>query len=337
MRSPHRHLVTGFLFFSLLLGACQAGIDAFQQNKKLGRAVNIIGYDPIWSSFEQARFKEKHFQLIKQAGFDSVRINLHAFRHMDKNTNFALSKDWLEVLEWAITNALNNELAVILDLHEFNAMGDDPTGTKDLFLAFWTQIAPRYKDAPDEVLFEILNEPCRSVTPQLWNEYMHQALAIIRQSNPDRTVVIGPAHWNTINQLNVLDLPEADRNIIVTVHYYEPMNFTHQGAPWSSHKDQIGIQWHGSEEEKQNIIRDFDKAQAWSKEHNRPLLLGEFGVFDKAEMPSRSRYLRFITRTVEGYGWSWAYWQFDKDFVLYDIDNDTWNQPVIDALIPKHP
>jgi len=321
------------LFFAALFGGCQSGVDAFDQNRKLGRGVNIIGYDPIWSSFEQARFKAKHFKLIKQAGFDSVRVNLHPFRHMDKNNNFALSGHWFEVLDWAVTNSLENDLMVIIDMHEFNAMGNDPKGTKELFLAFWRQVAQFCKEAPMEVMFEILNEPCRGVTPVLWNEYMHEALAIIRDSNPNRTVVIGPAHWNNIDHLDKLELPEEDRNIIVTIHYYSPFNFTHQGAPWSEHKDKIGIKWHGSDEEKQNIISDFDTAQAWSKKHDRPLLLGEFGVFDKAEMESRTRYLEFVTRTAAEYGWSWAYWQFDKDFVLYDIDNDRWNEPVRDALM----
>ena len=64
----------------LLLGLVpvqSAPTDAFTQNHKLGRGVNIIGYDPLWWSTNQARFKEKHFRLLKDAGFDSVRINLH--------------------------------------------------------------------------------------------------------------------------------------------------------------------------------------------------------------------------------------------------------------------
>jgi endoglucanase len=322
------------LSFAAIFGGCQSGVDAFDQNRKLGKGVNIIGYDQIWSSPEKARFKAKHFKLIKQAGFDSVRINLHPFRHMDKNNNFALSRHWFEVLDWAVISSLKNDLMVILDMHEFNAIGDDPEGKKEMFLSFWRQVAPVYKDAPKQVMFEILNEPCRGLTPELWNEYLKEALSIIRKNNPDRTVIIGPAHWNNIDYLDKLELPQEDRNIIVTVHYYSPMNFTHQGASWAGDlKDKIGVKWVGNEEEKQNVISDFDKAQAWSKKHDRPLLLGEFGVYDKAEMASRTRYLEFVSRTAAEYGWSWAYWQFDSDFILYDIDNDRWNEPVRDALM----
>ena len=54
--------------------------DAAVQNQRLGRGVNIIGYDPLWKSRANARFQDRHFALIKEAGFDHVRINLHPFR-----------------------------------------------------------------------------------------------------------------------------------------------------------------------------------------------------------------------------------------------------------------
>lgn len=312
------------------------GVDAFEQNKRIGRSVNIIGYDPIWKSRDQGRFEEKHFKLIKEAGFDSVRINLHPFRKMDRNNNYKLHDSWLEVLDWAVANALKNKLTVILDLHEFNSLGEDPVGRKVLFISFWEQIAPRFKDAPDSVIFEILNEPCKGITDELWDKYYREALAIIRRTNPTRTVIIGPAHWNNITHLEKLKLPEDDRNIIATVHYYSPMSFTHQGAPWSiENKDRLGVKWLGTENEKQAVISDFQNAQSWSKKHKRPLLLGEFGAYDKAEMDSRARWTSFVTRTAESLGWSWAYWQFDSDFIVYDIDKDKWVEPIRDALIPR--
>ena len=66
----------------------------------------------------------------------------------------------------------------------------------------------------------------------------------------------------------------------------------------------------------------------------RPIYLGEFGAYDKAEMPSRVRYVGFVAREAEKRGWSWAYWQFDSDFILYDIPAGKWIQPIRGALIP---
>jgi endoglucanase len=311
-----------------------AAQDAFAQNKGLGRGVNIIGYDPLWKSPAKARFQDRHFALIKQAWFDHVRINLHPFRDTKMDPDHKLSGAWLATLDGAVQQALANRLLVILDFHEFQAMGENPEANQDRFFAFWRQVAERYKDQPSEVLFEILNEPNKKLTPELWNQFLREALAIIRQTNPTRTVVIGPASWNNINLLDKLELPENDRQLIATVHYYNPFAFTHQGAPWTGNKDKVGVPWNGTESEQQAIARDFDKAQTWARKHNRPLYLGEFGAYDRGDMDSRVRWTSFVARHAEELGWSWGYWQFDGDFIVYDMKNQKWVEPIRDALIP---
>lgn len=309
-------------------------IDVFEQNRRLGRGVNIIGYDPLWLDKSRSRFKEKHFRLIREAGFQHVRINLHPFRHMGEAPQFKFQPEWINTLDWAVEHSLKNGLGVVLDMHEFGALGHDPHGLKPKFVATWQQLAERYHDAPDSVIFEILNEPNQLLTPAIWNEYLKEPYELVRQSNPQRTLIIGPAWWNGIDYLHELQLPAQDRNIIVTVHYYHPMRFTHQGAAWTpEYKDLSGVVWLGIEEEKQAVIRDLSRAQTWAERENRPLYLGEFGAYDRAEMASRARYTRFIARQAEQMEWSWAYWQFDSDFVVYDIDRDAWVEPIRDALV----
>src|SRR5271157_2778337 len=82
-----------------------ATTDIYEQNRKLGRGVNILGYDPIWRSRDQARFQAKHFRLLKEAGFNSVRINLQPFRRMTAANGYTLSESWFEVLDWAVREA----------------------------------------------------------------------------------------------------------------------------------------------------------------------------------------------------------------------------------------
>lgn len=113
------------------------------------------------------------------------------------------------------------------------------------------------------------------------------------------------------------------------------MEFTHQGAAWSSHKDKSGVDWAGTEAERKAAKDDFAIAAAWAKQHNRPIFLGEFGAYDKAPMAARVRYADFVARTAESFGWSWAWWQFDSDFILYDIPKDAWVAPLRDALVPR--
>jgi endoglucanase len=311
-------------------------VDPFVQNQRLGRGVNILGYDPIWRSRDQARFQEKHFALLKQAGFSSVRVNLHPFAFMSPTNNWRLPESWIQVLNWVLVNCDKQGLVAILDLHEYGHMGDDPAGNQVKFLAFWRQMAERYRMAPSSVLFEVLNEPSHKLTPELWNDYLTAALALIREKDPKRTVIIGPAFWNSIEHLKELQLPD-DPNLIATIHYYLPMDFTHQGAPWADRKDKLGVEWLGTKTELDAINGNFDKAAAWAKEHHRPMFLGEFGAYDKAPMESRARYTASVARAAEQRGWSWAYWQFDSDFIVYDIAHDSWVLPIRDALIPAAP
>jgi endoglucanase len=322
-------------FLSLNFNLFGQEISASGQCKKLGRGVNIIGYDKeLWKDHTKGRFKEGYFKMIKEAGFSNIRINLHPFSNMD--STYKIKPRWLETLDWAVNNGLKAGLMVILDLHEFNAMADDPASKKEMFLSVWKQLAPRYKEMPGSLIFEILNEPNRKLTPELWNSFLVEALNIIRSTNPNRTVIIGPANWNGIESLPTLVLPENDRNIIVTVHFYHPMKFTHQGAPWSKENAQLrGITWTGTIAEKEEVDTKLKVAADWSELHRRPVFLGEFGSYDKGDMESRARYTGYVARSAEKLGFSWAYWQFDSDFIVYDIDKNQWILPILNALTDK--
>lgn len=310
-------------------------IDAFEQNRRLGRGVNIIGYDPLWKDRSKGRFKTAYFKMLKDAGFAHVRLPLHPFRDASPGADHKLPQRYLDTLDWALDASLAAGLMAIVDFHEFTEMAKDPLSKKERFLTMWTQLANHCKGRPNEVVFEVLNEPNGELTPALWNQFLAEALPILRKSNPGRTIIAGPAFWNGIGHLGELQLPEADRNIIVTVHYYSPMEFTHQGAHWSKHKELSGITWNGTETECQAIRADFDKADAWAKPHSRPLYLGEFGAYDAGDMPSRVRWTSFVAREAERRGWSWGYWQFDSDFLLYEIDHERWVEPIRDALVPR--
>jgi endoglucanase len=310
-------------------------VNADLQCKGLGRGVNILGYDhAFWKDRTKGRFKESYFKMIKDAGFSSVRVNLYPFSFMDKDHQ--LDPAWLKTLDWVVEKGLKSGLMVILDLHEFTAMADDPEAKKDMFLSFWKQVAPRYKDKPDKVVFEILNEPNQKLTVEMWNKFLAEAMSIIRQTNPHRTLIIGPGNWNGIESLNTLRLPDNDRNIIVTVHFYHPMRFTHQGAPWAKeYKDLSGVKWEGTEADKLEVESKLKVAADWSVQNKRPVFLGEFGAYDKGDMDSRARYTAFVARTAEKFNFCWAYWQFDSDFIVYNIDKEEWVKPILNALMDK--
>jgi endoglucanase len=305
--------------------------SAHEQVARMKRGVNIVGYDPIWQNPSRARFQPRHFEIIKRGGFDTVRINLYGFRHM--NEKLELDAGWFKTLDGLVDAALNQDLHVILDMHDYERCFEDVSRCRRQVLAFWEQVAPHFEDAPNHVIFEILNEPNRAMNDH-WNGLLRDALAVIRKTNPTRNVLIGPAFWNNISWLPKLELPPADRHIIVSVHYYEPHRFTHQGAGWTpEYRDVSGVRW-GSPADHAKIRQDFDAVQSWAKKQDRPVFLGEFGAYDKAPLEDRSEYTSAVARAAEERGWAWGYWQFDSNFIVYDIDADRWNEPIYRALVP---
>lgn len=309
-------------------------VDAAVQNAKLGPGVNVLGYDPVWREPSTARFTPQHFQLVRKAGFGHVRLVVHSFDFIDAEGK--LDPQWLATLDGYVKAALDQGLNVILDDHDFSACGKDAVICRTKLAAFWSAIAPRYKDAPNRLLFEILNEPHGAITPVLWNQMLVEMLAIIRTTNPTRNVVIGPANWNGLESLPLLLLPDGDRHIIVTFHYYQPMAFTHQGAAFAgpSFENRTGVVW-GTPEETKFLNDKFDLVKQWSVTQDRPIYLGEFGVYDRAAMSERVKWTKAVVAAANTRGFSWAWWQFDPDFVLWDFSKPGWVKPLLKALIPS--
>ena len=330
-------LRTTFRLFLLVLAGC---ISAEASPQQLGmqspfhRGVNVLGYDPYWKDPSKARFQWRHFAEIRGAGFDFVRLNLQAFRFMDARNR--LDPQWLLRLDKVVAEATKARLGIIVDEHDFDACSKDVQMCRMKLSAFWEQVAPRYANWPRSVAFELLNEPHDKLNGDVWNELFAQELAIVRRTNPTRIVVVGPTHWNATSDLPLLKLP-ADPNLLVTFHYYEPMRFTHQGAPWvEGTRNLSGVTW-GSEADKAKVRADFDKVRAWADANHRPILLGEFGAYDKSGTPVqyRATYDRTVSREAELHGFGWAYWQFDGDFILWDMQKNTWVEPILKALIAR--
>ena len=277
----------------------------------------------------------KQFDLIREAGLQNVRICIGPFDHVTPTPPYTLSKDFFDRLDWTIRQALDHGLTVIIDQHEYHAMAEDPIGKKEMFLSTWKQMAEHYRDYPDNVYFGVLNEPNGNLTPYLWNYILPDAIKVIRESNPNRTLVIGPGDWNNYPALQYLKLPEDDRNIIVEFHYYDPHHFTHQGASWEKGSDAwLGTHW-GTPEEYQTLANDFKTAAEWGKSHNRPLYLGEFGTFYKCDMDSRVKWLSAVVQQAEANHIAWSIWDLmGSEFGVYNDSTKAWIEPLKNAIFP---
>jgi endoglucanase len=148
-------------------------------------------------------------------------------------------------------------------------------------------------------------------------------------------VVVGPGQWNAIRALPKLMLPD-DPHLIVTVHYYDPFRFTHQGASWAPPdvRKLSGLRWTGTDAELKELRDNIDRAAGWAKQHGRPVFLGEFGAYEKADTDSRARWTAAVAREAEARGFSWAYWEFAAGFGAYDRQAKAWRDPLLKALMP---
>ncbi len=331
------------LFLLCILSACAAPTltasddFAFTQNERLRRSVNLgnaleAPNEGEWGMTLEADF----FKIIREGGFEAVRVPIRWSAHAAQDPPYTIDPAFFDRIDWVVEQALANDLAVILDLHHYEEIMPSPSAHRERFLALWDQIAQHYQSAPDSVFFELLNEPNGKIAAGgTWNELLVRGIETVRQTNPRRTIIVGPVDWNSIDRLSSLALPEEERNLIVTVHYYQPFHFTHQGAEWAEGADAwLGTTWSGSEREQLSLRADLEKAARWGTKNRRPIFLGEFGAYSKADMDSRALWTAFVAREAEKLGISWAYWEFGAGFGVYDREKGEWVEPIHTALIP---
>jgi endoglucanase len=311
--------------------------DVFAVNKSLGRGMNFgnaleAPREGDWG----LKLEAEYFKAIKDAGFATVRVPVKWSAHAAKDTPYAIDADFFKRIDWVLDQAEANKLNVVLNCHHYDELDADPDKHLPRFVALWDQIAKRYKDRPASVVFELYNEPHDKFVDQKWNDAIVPTLKAVRATNPTRAVVVGPPFWNGIWALPKLKPPD-DANLIVTVHYYDPFKFTHQGAPWAPDdvKKLSGIKWEATEAELNAIRKSFDQAADWGKKNNRPVFLGEFGAYEKADTDSRAKWTAAVAREAEARGFSWAYWEFAAGFGAYDRAKKAWREPLLRALVPK--
>jgi endoglucanase len=285
------------------------------------------------------KVEEEYFDLVKQAGFDFVRLPINWKAHTtytghdDGDVSYEIDPAFFDRIDTIVQWALERDLSIILDFHNYEDLMTNPNGEQFWFL--WRQIAEHYRDFPPQVLFELANEPHGELTASQWNFYSANALQIVRETNPTRDVIIGPVDWNSAGKLSTLSLPN-DPHVILTFHYYQPFPFTHQGTEWMGDESQkwLGTTWDGTEDEQNPVFRTFDSVQDWAAQHRVRVLLGEFGAYHTAPTDSRLRWTTFIREQAEAHGFAWAYWDFGSGFGVYDPATHTWQAELVKALIP---
>ncbi len=317
---------------------------AYRAAKLFQRGVNLGDY------LEAGRWGVKipaaDFAQMKREGFDHVRVPVGWHRYAGGAPDFTLSPEIFARVDFAVTNTLANKMAVMINIHHFDELDKDPAAATDEFIKIWRQVAAHYKNFPNTLAFELDNEPHDQATTALMNPIYAKVIAAIRETNPQRTLFVEPGGWGSINELKNLVLPPDD-NVIVSVHCYEPFHFTHQGAGWvGADFQQTGIVFPGppaaplvpdmslnpkpwvlewikkyntlATEKNPSSARAFTErlkyVRAWSDFYGRPIHLGEFGAYTKADAQSRANFYAAFRRTAEELKIGWCIWDWNANF-----------------------
>jgi aryl-phospho-beta-D-glucosidase BglC (GH1 family) len=245
-----------------------------------------------------------------------------------------------------------NKLAVIIDIHPSDdfkqRLGTDDQAV-ERFTSIWRKLAAHYADRdPNKVFFEILNEP-ELHDAYRWAGIQTRVAAAIREQAPHHTIIAAGAVWSDIWDLIAME-PLADGNVIYNFHFYEPHEFTHQGATWSTpwYSYEHGIPYPPTDNSMAESLTQvpnavdryymekywldgwnahriqmmIDNAAAWAHDNHVPLICNEFGVFrDHSDPVSRANWIHDVRTALEADGIGWAMWDYRGNFGVVTKEN----------------
>jgi aryl-phospho-beta-D-glucosidase BglC (GH1 family) len=309
--------------------------NPFEIASRLGLGVNLGNHfeGETWGAWGE-NLQDDTFEKIAGLGFKHVRIPVRWDSYTSKTEPFEVEADRLDSMLAVVQKANEAGLMVILNQHHHAPIYEDPEAETPRFLAIWEQVATKMQDEGDYLLFEILNEPVDNLDNDAWHVLFPQAIATIRQSNPNRTLVLGGVDWNSISGMRSLSLPTTETNLIATFHFYDPHQFTHQGASWSSTTadEWLGTTWEGKENEQEDIRAALTSAASWGDAHDIPVYLGEYGAYEKADSTSRALWTEYVSTKATELEIPCAYWEWSSGFGIYNDGMDFYRQYLVDAI-----
>lgn len=312
---------------ALLGTSLPARADSFKTQRcmNMGNALDAPS-EGEWGHTIEAR----SFKVVADAGFDTVRIPVRWSAHTGPGPDYKINERFFRRVTEVIDQALENELQVILNIHHFDELNENPEETADKFLKLWGQIAPRYKDLPESVYFEVINEPNGNFKGDIMREIVTKGFEKIRESNPTRILIMGGDEWSSIRNIDTIPTID-DPNQVYTFHYYDPFKFTHQKTSWTDLKNSGSETW-GSSADKAELKTAAEYAAKVQRETGIPLFLGEIGAYEKAPYRDIVNYTRETREAFEDAGISWCVWNFTATFPFYDSAKRKWDDNKLAAL-----
>jgi len=337
------------------------------------KGVNLGGWISQFAEYDTKHFEEfitkKDIEYIASLGFDHVRVPVDYNVLEDEDAN--IIESGFEYLSNCQKWCAEFKLNMIIDLHECFGYSFDPL-KKDMdrkkffyddalqarFMKLWKEIATRFKDYPDQVAFEPLNEVVLQEVADAWNEVLAKYIKMMREIVPNSYIIVGGVCYNNVLSVPLLNIPLDDK-IVYNFHCYEPMIFSHQGAYWVNDMPldfRIGYPKTLEEYRTKSIELSKDLAGAVFKEgiseigteffedifavaiekanaDNVPLYCGEYGVIELAPNEDKLRWLKDIHTVFRRHSIGSALWNYkEKDFGLVDEKFESIKDRFIELL-----
>ena len=358
----------------LMFSACSEKKTDAVNNFRIQRGTNVSHW--LSQSEERGAARQKHIQeddfaRLDSLGFDFVRLPIDEVQFWDEQGN-KLPEAW-DLMINAINWAEKHHLRTIVDLHiirshYFNAVNEEGQNANTLFtseesqeglLNLWRQLSEFLKDRScDWVAYEFMTEPVAPAHEQ-WTQLVAKVHKALRELQPPRTLVIGSNMWQGHETMKYLKVPEGDKNIILSFHYYNPMILTHYGAWWTPLGKYKGkVNYPGVLVSKE----DFDAAPAdikpalepytkdvWNidkireqfkdaieaaKKYDLQLFCGEWGVYEPVDRELAYTWTRDMLPVFDEFNIAWTTWCYDADFGFWDQQRNCYKDyPLVELLM----
>lgn len=280
-------------------------------------------------------------QSVKNAGFNAIRIPITWGEHMNGDT---IDPEWLERAAEIVDYAYNEGMFVIINMHHDDAIWFEPDDSEysadsAKLKAIWGQIAARFADYGDRLLFEGMNEPRTIGSTDEWmggtaaeraviNKYEQDFVDTVRKSggnNAERSLIItsyaASAETSAINDVVVPN----NGNIIVSIHYYAPWQFS-DGT--STVFDEAG---------KSELDAKFAELKKKFADKGTPVIIGEFGCVNAAPENVRTDYYNYYIKSAMSQGIKCFIWDNgistgDQSFGIFNRSSLSWNEAILKAI-----
>ena len=250
---------------------------------------------------------------VKAKGFNTIRVPVTWFQHVDKNNGYKIDEAWLARVKEIVDYCYEQDMYVILNLHHEepyvnrSTLGADYEELTGYVSSLWKQIAETFKDYDQRLVFETMNEPRAKGTDHEWwgptkeetdtiNKINADALEVIRgtgDANNDTRLVMMPGYCasSDTSMMSKIVVPDDDF-VAVSVHAYSPYNFT-MNAEVTDHSTFTTA--YATE-----LTSILDGIRKTFGEKDIPVVLGEFSASNFGNTEARVEWAKaYISQTKE--------------------------------------